>query len=513
MSSNRSTSSRAQRRRRAKARALALATGPALDPVVPAHQSVETREDTTRLCPRVEEKGVPEREDGSVSSVEVEAEVFDASHTPSAGTACTKVTHPAQTQLSSSSNKSVCSSSSSTCSGGPDTFDSLGLPADLVRGLSGYGFTTPSQVQQQAIPAMLSGRDVFAQAPSGTGKTGAFSVGILSRVDPSVKCCQAVVVSPTLELAMQTQRVLAGLSKHMGVSVYGVLKGGSLREDAHAIRGGLGQVIVGTPGRLLDYMRRGAIPACGVRSVVLDEADQLLGPTFVEEVREVVCGLPDGAQRCLFSATVPAALMEMSGRVLRDPVCLLLSPERVTVGGIQQYHVLLDREADKGDVVCDLFECLSPSKAVVFVRNGKTVEWLCDKLSSCGFGVGVGGGGGGRVCVMGLYSDMGAVERSRALEEFRSGPARVLVCTDAMARGIDVQQVSLVLNLDLPGDREMYIHRVGRCGRWGRQGVAITLIRDKQVCDLQDIEAAYKTRIPCLPSNLWDVVRVVSGGC
>jgi superfamily II DNA/RNA helicase len=370
------------------------------------------------------------------------------------------------------------------------TFDEMDLPDDLAHGICSYGFDRPSSIQRYAIVPMKEHRDILAQSQSGTGKTGAFVIGSLSCVDKSVHAPQVLIISPVRELAQQTERVANAIGQYMELKTLVATGGNPLRDDAQVLRDGA-QVIVGTPGRIYDLLRRGDFQLEHMRVVILDEADQMLDELFADQIKSILeFRFPDSTQLALFSATMPADVLELAERFLRNPVRILLPPDQVTLKGISQYHVPLDREEWKFDVLLDLYQHLKINQAFIYVNKRQKAEILAKRMTEAGFTL---------ECI---HGEMPVAERKKRMDDFRRGNVRVLISTDLLARGIDVQQVSVVINFELPTKRENYIHRIGRSGRFARKGLAINLVTADEMRLLHDIEHHYATTIPPLPENL-----------
>lgn len=372
-----------------------------------------------------------------------------------------------------------------------DAFDEItGIPEDLLRGIFSYGFEKPSEIQKRAIKPIIDGNDVLAQAQSGTGKTGAFSIGAISRIDLSNQNTQVLVLVPTRELAQQIEGVMTALTTHMKVTILSATGGAPVREDISALQRGV-HILIGTPGRTYDLMERGALKRDQIKVLIMDEADQMLEGRFREQTECILnMGFPETTKVALFSATMPDEVIEVAGRMLKDPVRILLPPEKVTLEGIRQYYVLIEEEAWKFDCLSDIYQHMNISQALIYCNTRTRVEWLAKRLQENNFEVGY------------IHGDMDPKERKACINSFRSGKVRVLVSSDLLARGIDVQQVSLVINFELPPVRENYIHRIGRSGRFGRKGVAINLVTKTEHLDLQEIEKHYATSIPLLPDNI-----------
>jgi len=371
-----------------------------------------------------------------------------------------------------------------------ESFDEMGLPDTLLRGIYAHGFEKPSPIQQKAIVPIKNGNDVLAQAQSGTGKTGAFSIGAMCRVDPALKKPQILVLVPTRELAQQIEYVATHLGSHLPLTVYSATGGTPLSSDLRALERGA-QYIVGTPGRIYDLMHRGAISRQHIKYIIMDEADQMLEDRFREQVMCILgLGFPKESHVALFSATMPAEVIEFAEKLLQNPVKILIPPEQVTLEGIKQYYVELPREDWKYEVLCDLYQQLNINQAIIYCNKRQKAEWLAEKMAAQGFPLSC------------IHGEMEVEERRSRMTEFRKGNIRVLISTDLLARGIDVQQVSLVINYELPIQRENYIHRIGRSGRFGRKGVSINLLLPEEMKLMKDIESFYTTQVVTLPEDL-----------
>ena len=374
------------------------------------------------------------------------------------------------------------------------SFEDMELPEELLRGIYSYGFEKPSAIQQSGIRPIMSGRDLIAQAQSGTGKTGTFAIGTLATIDPSRKGCQSVILAPTRELAKQISNVVTCLSDYMGVRVRLCVGGrdSPVQEDCHVLRRGDAHVVVGTPGRILDLVERRVLTLDTILQVILDEADEMLSLRFQEQIYQIFQYLPESVQICLFSATIPLDVLDVSKRFLRDPIRVLVKKDELTLLGIKQFYIAIEQEDFKLDTLCDLYESLEITQAIIYCNTKHKVEWLRDELNSRDFTVSC------------RHGEMEQTNRSVVMKEFRSGSSRVLITTDLLARGIDVHQVSLVINYDIPTNRENYIHRIGRSGRFGRKGVAINFVTDRDIRSIHDIEHFYDTEIIEMPANVND---------
>ena len=374
-----------------------------------------------------------------------------------------------------------------------DNFDNMELKDELLRGVYAYGFERPSAIQARAILPVIKGHDVIAQAQSGTGKTATFSIAILQRIDPSIQAVQALILAPTSELAQQIQKVVIALGDYMKINCHACIGGTNVREDMAKLNEGA-QVVVGTPGRVYDMINRRAFKTDQLKMFCLDEADEMLSRGFKDQMYEVFQLLPQDTQCVLLSATMPHEVLEVTKKFMREPIRILVKRDELTLEGIKQFYVAVEKEEWKLETLCDLYETVTITQAVIFCNTRRKVDWLTDKLTAREF------------TVSAMHGDMEQGQREIIMREFRSGSSRVLITTDLLARGIDVQQVSLVINYDLPSNRENYIHRIGRGGRFGRKGVAINFVTSDDVRMLRDIEQFYSTQIDEMPLNVADLI-------
>jgi len=375
-----------------------------------------------------------------------------------------------------------------------DNFDNMGLKPELLRGIYSYGFERPSAIQQRAIMPVLKDRDVIAQAQSGTGKTATFSISVLQKIDHSVKQCQALILAPTRELAQQIQKVVIALGDYLDIECHACIGGTIVREDIRILQEGV-HVVVGTPGRVLDMIQnRRALRTDHIKMFVLDEADEMLSRGFKDQIYNIFQLLPTSTQAVLLSATMPSDVLEVTQKFMRDPIRILVKKDELTLEGIKQFYIAVEKEDWKLDTLADLYETVTITQAVIFCNTRRKVDWLTDKLTQKDF------------TVSAMHGDMDQSQRDVIMKEFRSGSSRVLITTDLLARGIDVQQVSLVINYDLPANRENYIHRIGRGGRFGRKGVAINFVTAEDVRMMRDIEQFYSTQIEEMPMNVADLI-------
>jgi ATP-dependent RNA helicase len=374
------------------------------------------------------------------------------------------------------------------------TFDSMGLKPDLLKGIYAYGFEKPSAIQQRAIRPIVRGRDVIAQSQSGTGKTAVFSISALQLLDQTCRDVQVMILSPTRELAEQTQKVVQALGDFMNVRCHKCIGGTSTSFDVKELQKGGIQVISGTPGRVFDLIRRNALSTEKLKCMILDEADEMLNRGFKEQIYDIYRFLPPTTQCVLMSATLPATVLEMTRKFMNDPIRILVRRDELTLEGIKQFFIAVEKEEWKFDTLCDLYDTLTITQAVIFCNTKQKVDWLAAKMKEHNF------------TVSSMHGNMDQEARDKVMEEFRSGSSRVLIATDLLGRGVDVQQVSLVISYDLCPDRELYIHRIGRSGRFGRKGVAINFVRDEDNRLLRDIEQFYSTQIDEMPNNVGDLL-------
>lgn len=373
------------------------------------------------------------------------------------------------------------------------SFETMRLKEDLLRGIYAYGFERPSAIQQRAIVPIVQGRDVIAQSQSGTGKTAVFSIGALQCLDTSSNETQVLCLSPTRELAEQTQKVVLSLGDFMNVQCHACIGGKSIGEDIRRLDYGV-QVVSGTPGRVFDMIQRKNLRTRNIKMLVIDEADEMLNKGFKEQIYDIYRYLPPSTQVVLVSATLPQEVLDMTKKFMNEPIKILVKRDELTLEGIKQFFVAVEREEWKFDTLCDLYDTLTITQAVIFCNTKKKVDWLAQKMRDNNF------------TVSAMHGEMPQRERDAIMEEFRSGGSRVLIATDVWGRGLDVQQVSLVINYDLPNNRELYIHRIGRSGRFGRKGVAINFVKEDDVRILRDIEQYYSTQIDEMPMNVADLI-------
>ena len=369
------------------------------------------------------------------------------------------------------------------------------ISPDLLRGIYAYGFEKPSYIQQKSILSIIQKRDVIAQAQSGTGKTGAFTVAALQSIDVTKAKTQALILAPTRELAKQIYDVISSIGGMMtGLTLRLLVGGTSTAEDAADLRKSVPHIIVGCPGRVFDMIRRNHIQGTNVNMLVLDEADEMLSAGFNDQIYNIFQYMPSDIQVVLFSATMPPELYTLTEKFMRSPVNIQVKAEQLTLEGIQQHYVALDDDVQKYLTLKDLFKTISVSQCIIFCNSTKRVADLHEAMLFDGF----------PVCC--IHSGMEKGERDKAYQDFKAGVHRVLISSNVTARGIDIQQVSTVINFDMPQDVHIYLHRIGRSGRWGRKGVGINFVTRRDMRIKKEIEVYYGTIITELPVNFMEGV-------
>jgi superfamily II DNA/RNA helicase len=381
-----------------------------------------------------------------------------------------------------------------------DNFDDMDLPEQLLRGIYSYGWEKPSIIQSKSIMVLKSGRDLIAQAQSGTGKTGSFTIGTASNIEPSIEYPQLIMLSNVRDLAIQTYNIVKQITSFMNIKVTLLIgKGQDVDEDDDfTIPAPIynAQIIVGTPGKVWDCLRRKLVNNKFLRTLVMDEADEVLSLGFQKQIKEIFEFLPADAQVALFSATINENLMNISRQILRNPVKILMPPEELTLEGIEQYYVKLPNESIKFEVLLDLYENISINQAIIFVNSKPKVDELEARLKEKNYAIST------------IHGGMSQLKRNKILDNFRKASSRILIATDVLSRGIDIQQVSLVINYDLPIRIESYIHRIGRSGRFGKKGIAINFMTIDDIKKMETISKNFNASITALPNNLNEVLRV-----
>ena len=373
-------------------------------------------------------------------------------------------------------------------------FDELNIDERILRAIEDMGFEETSPIQTQAIPAVCEGIDVVGQAQTGTGKTAAYTIPMLMKIDPQIKKPQAIVLCPTRELAVQVAEEIRKLAKYMSdIKVLPVYGGQEIVRQIKSLKTGV-QIIVGTPGRVMDHMRRKTVKFDNINMVILDEADEMLDMGFREDMETILTETPEDRQTVMFSATMPKAIMDIARNFQKDARIIKVVRKELTVSNIEQFYYEV-RPKNKTEVLCRLIDIYNPRLSVVFCNTKRQVDELISELKGRGY------------FADGIHGDMKQQQRDRVMDDFRSGKVDILIATDVAARGIDVDDVDMVLNYDIPQDEEYYVHRIGRTGRAGRSGMALSFISGKEVYKLKDIERYCKTKILAKPVPSLDDVK------
>lgn len=372
------------------------------------------------------------------------------------------------------------------------SFDEMGLKDDILMGICTCGWDNPSPIQRKGIPALLNDSDVIAQAQSGTGKTGTFSISLLNKIENTNKL-QGLIVGPTRELAGQIYEVITTLAVRTKISICLCIGGLPVKQNIDMIQKNAPQIIVCTPGRINDLIENYDLKTENIKYLVIDEADDMLSRGFAEQIKKIIMSLSDKAKIALFSATMPIETQEISKKFMNNPINIIIKQEQLTLEGIKQYYVALDNENFKFDTLHDLYSHISKGQAIIYSNERRRVDFMVNKFNSLGH------------AVAGIHSGVHFKDRQEIMKSFKSGNSRILITTDLLARGIDVQQVSLVINYDMPLTRENYIHRIGRSGRFGRKGVAINIVSPQDREMFEEIERFYRTQIEELPNDVSNI--------
>ena len=361
-------------------------------------------------------------------------------------------------------------------------YDESGLDEKIIRAVSEMGFEYMSPIQKAAIPVMMEGKDIIGQAQTGTGKTAAFGIPLLEKVDPDNKHLQAVVLCPTRELAMQAADDIRDFAKYMhGIKVLAVYGGQDISRQIRALSAGV-QIVVGTPGRVMDHMRRHTMKMKDVRVLVLDEADEMLDMGFRDDIETILDGMPEERQTALFSATMPEPILQITRKYQKDAEYIKMTPKEITVAAIEQTYYRVPQRM-KEEVLVRLLDYYNPGRTLIFCNTKRMVDELSEKLKGKGF------------LADGLHGDLSQNQRDTVMKLFRTDKINILIATDVAARGIDVSGVEAVFNFDIPEDIEYYVHRIGRTGRAGRSGRSFTLVGGREMYKLREIERVCHTKI------------------
>ena len=371
-------------------------------------------------------------------------------------------------------------------------WDELDLPIDLLRGIYAYGFEKPSIIQSLACVHIINGKDILAQAQSGTGKTGAFTIGALARIDAKLST-QVIILSPTRELALQTTEVATNLSIMMKLNIKSLIGGSYV--DIYDFKNNPPHVIIGTPGRITEMLYKKTINITDIKLVILDEADELFSFGFKEQIVDILNKFKKETQIALFSATIPQNMLSSILDLLKDPVQITVTPEKLVLDGISQYFVPISDDNQKFLTLKDLFGRFTLYQTIIYCNSVERVVELYNAMKTDGY----------PVCC--IHSNMEKQERTDTYNEFKNGRFRVLISSNVTARGIDIQQVSIVINFDLPKDPHTYLHRIGRSGRWGRKGIGINFITKYDVNIIKSIESHYNIEIEELPLQFENILK------
>lgn len=371
-----------------------------------------------------------------------------------------------------------------------ESFESMSLNDELLRGIYTYGFEIPSIIQKKSIIPIIESKDIIAQSQSGTGKTASFIIGMaqsLININEDI-VNQALVLAPTRELAIQINQVASELLKFTSLKNNVFIGGISNSNEID------NQITIGTPGRIYDLMNRDVLPKENIKYIILDEADEMLSRGFKEQIYSILSLLPRESKKILFSATMPLDIIQLTDEFMVNPFKILIPKEDLTLEGIRQYYVAMEKEEYKIDTLCDIYKVIKVTQCIIYTNSKKKTELISRLLNNEGFPVNY------------IHGGLDQNERKKIMEEFRSGQIKILITTDILSRGIDIQQVSLVINFDLPKEKETYIHRIGRSGRFGRKGTVINFISVYDITSLKSIEQFYNTTILQLPQDVSSVI-------
>lgn len=370
-----------------------------------------------------------------------------------------------------------------------ESFDEMNLSDNLLRGIYGYGFEKPSIIQLKSIPLFQTGKDLIAQSQSGTGKTGSFLIGILSKINEQNNVTQGIVLAHTKELAIQIHGVATNLSKYMNLRIVLCIGGTNIHTIRNEMRG-KPSLFVGTPGKISSLVSDNIIDSEHIHTLVLDEADELLSFSFQDQIKTIILSLSDTTQICLFSATMPSEVMQVTSKFMREPNELLIEQEKLSLDGIKQFYINVGNDKYKFETLCDIYNKFFVAQTIIYVNTINRAIKLKEDLERINFAVSL------------IHSKMEEIERNNVMKNFRVGNSRILISTDLLSRGIDIQQISIVINYDIPKNTENYIHRIGRSGRYGRKGVAINLVSGSEEKRMANIANHYKTAIMEMPQSI-----------
>lgn len=374
-------------------------------------------------------------------------------------------------------------------------YENSGIDPRIIRAVTEIGYEEMTPIQQMAIPVLLEGKDMIGQAQTGTGKTAAFGIPLVQRIDPQEERVQAIVLCPTRELAIQAAEELRRYAKYLsGVKVLPVYGGQDIEKQIRSLKGKV-SIVVGTPGRVMDHMRRHTLKLDGIRMVVLDEADEMLNMGFVEDIETILAGVPEDHQTALFSATMPEEILRITGRYQKDAQMIQVEKKELTIPLVKQYYYEVQRQ-NKEEVVCRLLDYYNPRRSLIFCNTKHMADTLTENLKGRGYFADV------------LHGDLSQAMRDKVMNSFRNGTTEILIATDVAARGLDVDDVEAVFNFDIPQDVEYYVHRIGRTGRAGKKGRSFTLVVGREIYRIRDIERICHTQIkPRMVPSVADITQ------
>lgn len=369
-------------------------------------------------------------------------------------------------------------------------WDEFDFDDQILRGIYAHGFDKPSPIQQKAIKPIMDGKDLISQAQSGLGKTAAFAIGALSRLNLKERTTQVLILSPTRELTTQTAKVITSIGHFLeGLKIQTLIGGTQLDRGNSFSNRNVPHIICGCPGKVYDMMQRGTIRGNTIKIIILDEADEMLSSGFQSQVFNIFQHLNNNVQVCLFSATLPDCITDIVNKITRNPVKIIVKLEQLTLDGISQYYIAVNDDRQKYDILKDLFSYITLSHTIIYCNSIHRVQDLYEAMCEDNF----------PVCR--IHSNMDKVERDQSFHDFKNGTSRVLISSNVTARGIDIQQVSVVINFDVPKCVNTYLHRIGRSGRWGRKGIAVNMITSRDIPSLKKIEEHYTTQIHEMPKD------------
>jgi translation initiation factor 4A len=377
-----------------------------------------------------------------------------------------------------------------------DSFDAMKLSDEILRGIYSYGFEKPSAIQQLAIIPIISGKDIIGQAQSGTGKTGTFTIAALQLIDFKILEPQVLAISPTRELAVQTNEVFNNIGSFCDIKTSCLIGGGNVQSDHEILRRGC-HAVIGTPGRIYHMINDKKLKLNNIKLLIVDEADVMLEKGFKDQLYEIFkMGFPNTMQVALFSATLTDQTYEIANKFMRNPLKIAIKKDEVNLVGIQQYKIILQKDEHKFSTLIDLYKFISIKQAIIYCNNKNRTIALAAELNDL------------KLSMTFIHGDMEPNERKLIMKEFKEGKYRILISTDLLARGIDIQQISLVINYDFPTNRENYIHRIGRTGRYGRKGIALSFVTERDESQIKEVETYYDIRINELPEDINAVFTV-----